>query len=141
LSEKARHSPIISEVVTVDDKLAVKIPESVCRTLEITPGTKLLLTADPIISEVVMNVAARPGALLAEARIVIDNNPGSMAKVAGKIAEENVNIVMFLLPASTRETISGTMLFDLSRSKKGIRELEKSLSELDVVRNITAKLL
>jgi len=45
LSEKARHSPIISEVVTVDDKLAVKIPESVCRTLEITPGTKLLLTA------------------------------------------------------------------------------------------------
>lgn len=141
MSEKTRQPPTITEVVNVDDKLEVRLPESACKALDITPGTKLLLTADPAVGEIVMNVAARPGSLLAEARLVIDNHPGSMAKITGKIAEERVNIVMFLLPASTKETISGTMLFDLSKSQKTLRELEKALSELDAVKSITTKLL
>jgi acetolactate synthase small subunit len=86
-----------------------------------------------------MNVAARPSALLAEARMVIDNHPGAMSKITGKIAEMDINIVMFLLPPSTKETISGTMLFDLSRSRATLKDLEKSLSQLDVVKSVVTR--
>jgi acetolactate synthase-1/3 small subunit len=141
LSEKTRQLRMISEVVDVNEKLTIRLPESACKALEITPGTKLLLTANPVVGEIVMNVAALPGALMAEARMVIDNQPGAMAKITGKIAQDNVNIVMFLLPASTKDTISGTMLFDLSRSSKTLKELERTLSKLDVVKNVTTKLL
>ncbi|MBS7622201.1 hypothetical protein KEJ39_00805 [Candidatus Bathyarchaeota archaeon] len=141
MSEKARQPPTITEVVSVGDKYEIRLPESVCKAFEMTPGTRLLLTADPAVGEIVMNVAARPESLLAEARMVIDNHPGAMAKITGKIAEENVNIVMFLLPASAKETISGTMLLDLSKSKKTLRDIEKTISGLDVVKNITTKLL
>ena len=141
MSEKAKQLPTISEVVDVDEKLAVRLPESACKALEIVPGTKLLLTADSAVGEIVMNVAARPGALMAEARMLIDNHPGSIAKITGKIAAENINIMMFLLPASTKDTISGMMLLDLSRSNKTLKELERILSELDVVKNVTTKLL
>ncbi|MEM2942038.1 MAG: hypothetical protein QXT81_01270 [Candidatus Bathyarchaeia archaeon] len=141
MSEKARQPPTVTEVVSVSDRFEIRLPESVCKALEMTPGTKLLLTADPAVGEIVMNVAARPGSLLAEARMIIDNHPGAMAKITGKIAEENVNIVMFLLPASTKETISGTMLLDLSKSKKTLKDIEKTLSGLDVVKSITTKLL
>ncbi len=141
MSEKARQLPTVSEVVDVDEKLSVRLPESACKALEIAPGTKLLLTADSAVGEIVMNVAARAGALMAEARMLIDNHPGSIAKITGKIAQENINIVMFLLPASTKDTISGTMLLDLSRSNKTLKELERILSELDVVKNVTTRLL
>jgi len=141
LSEKTRQPPNVTEVVNVGEKLEIRLPEPACKALEITPGTKLLLTADSAVGEIVMNVAGRPGSLLAEARMVIDNHPGSMAKITGKIAEEKVNIVMFLLPPSTKETISGTMLFDLSKTKKTLRELEKVLSELDAVKSITTRLI
>ncbi len=141
MSEKTRQPPNVTEVVNVGEKLEIRLPEPACKALEITPGTKLLLTADSAVGEIVMNVAGRPGSLLAEARMVIDNHPGSMAKITGKIAEEKVNIVMFLLPPSTKETISGTMLFDLSKTKKTLRELEKVLSELDAVKSITTRLI
>lgn len=141
MSEKTRQPPTVTEVVNVGDKFEIRLPEPACKALDITAGTKLLLTADPAVGEIVMNVAGRPGSLLAEARIVIDNHPGSMAKITGRIAEEKVNIVMFLLPASNKETISGTMLFDLSKSNKTLRELEKALSELDAVKSITTKLI
>jgi acetolactate synthase-1/3 small subunit len=142
LSEKTRQlrPRMISEVVDVDEKLTIRLPESLCKAFEITPRTKLLLTANPAVGEIVMNVAALPRALMAEARMVIDNQPGAMAKITGKIAQDNVNIVMFLLPASTKNTISGTMLFDLSRSSKTLKELETTLSKLDVVKNVTTKL-
>ena len=141
MSEKNRQLPAISAVVSVDDKLAVKLPESVCKALDIVPGTRLLLSASPDIGEITMNMAARPGALLAEARVVIDNHPGAMARITGKIAEEDVNIVMLLMPASTKETINGTMLLDLSKSKKTLKELENSLSALQVVRSVATRLL
>lgn len=141
MSEKTRQLPTISQVVSVDDMLAVKLPESVCKALEITPGTKLLLTANPDMGEITMSMASRPGALLAEARVIIDNHPGAMAKITEKIAEENVNIVMFLMPASTKETINGVMLLDLSGSKKTLKDLEGVLSKLEVVKSMTTKLL
>lgn len=139
MSEKARQLPTVSEGVSVDENLMIKLPESASKALEISPGTKLLLTAYPAVGEIVMNVASRPGALLAEARMVIDNHPGAMSKITGKIAEMDINIVMFLLPPSTKETISGTMLFDLSRSRATLKDLEKSLSQLDVVKSVVTR--
>ncbi|MGQ9543145.1 MAG: hypothetical protein ACUVTM_03515 [Candidatus Bathyarchaeia archaeon] len=141
LSGEVAGSAITSEIVTVDDDLTVKLPEGVCKTLEITPGTRLLLTVNLTVGEIVMSIAGRPGTLLAEARMTIDNHPGVMAKIAGRLAEENVNIIMFLLPPSTKETISGTMLLDISNSKKTLKEIEHSLSSMKDVREIAAKIL
>jgi hypothetical protein len=141
VSEKSKQMPTISEVVSVDENLNIKLPESVCKALEITPDTKLLLMADPTVGEIIMNVAALPGAPLAEARMIIGNQPGSLTKIGGKLAGDQINIVMFLMPPSTKDTINGSMLLDVSKSNKTIREIEKSLSELDVIRNVTVKLL
>jgi hypothetical protein len=141
LSEKARQMPTISEVVSVDENLNIKFPESVSKALEITPNTKLLLMADPTVGEIIMNVAARPGAPLAEARMIIGNQPGSLTKIGGKLAGDQINIVMFLMPPSTKDTINGTMLLDVSKSNKTAKEIEMSLSELDVIRKVTVKLV
>jgi bifunctional DNA-binding transcriptional regulator/antitoxin component of YhaV-PrlF toxin-antitoxin module len=141
LSDKTRQMPTVSEVVSVDENLRIKFPESVSKALEITPDTKLLLMADPTVGEIIMNVAARPGAPLAEARMIIGNQPGSLTKIGGKLAEDQINIVMFLMPPSTMDTINGTMLLDVSKSKKTAREIETSLSELDVIRKVTVKLV
>ena len=141
MSEKARQMPTISEVVSVDENLNIKFPESVSKALEITPDTKLLLMADPTVGEIIMNVAARPGAPLAEARMIIGNQPGSLTKIGGKLAGDQINIVMFLMPPSTKDTINGTMLLDVSKSNKTVGEIEKSLSELDVIRKVTVKLV
>lgn len=141
MSEKARQIPTVSEVVSVDENLSIKFPESVSKALEITPNTKLLLMADSTVGEIIMNVAARPGAPLAEARMIIGNQPGSLTKIGGKLAEDQINIVMFLMPPSTMDTINGTMLLDVSKSNKTAREIETSLSELDVIRKVTVKLV
>ena len=141
MSEKARQMPTVSEVVSVDENLSIKFPESVSKALEITPDTKLLLMADPTVGEIIMNVAARPGAPLAEARMIIDNQPGSLTKIGGKLAEDQINIVMFLMPPSTMNTINGTMLLDVSKSNKTTKEIETSLSELDVIQKATVKLV
>lgn len=141
MSDKTRQMPTVSEVVSVDENLRIQLPESVSKTLEITPDTKLLLMADPTVGEIIMNVAARPGAPLAEARMIIGNQPGSLTKIGGKLAEDQINIVMFLMPPSTMDTINGTMLLDVSKSKKTAREIETSLSELDVIRKVTVKLV
>lgn len=141
MSDKTRQMPTVSEVVSVDENLRIKFPESVSKALEITPDTKLLLMADPTVGEIIMNVAARPGAPLAEARMIIGNQPGSLTKIGGKLAEDQINIVMFLMPPSTMDTINGTMLLDVSKSKKTAREIETSLSELDVIRKVTVKLV
>ena len=133
--------PTVSEVVSVDENLSIKFPESVSKALEITPDTKLLLMADPTVGEIIMNVAARPGAPLAEARMIIDNQPGSLTKIGGKLAEDQINIVMFLMPPSTMNTINGTMLLDVSKSNKTTKEIETSLSELDVIQKATVKLV
>ena len=141
MSEKARQMPTVSEVVSVDENLSIKFPESVSKALEITPDTKLLLMADPTVGEIIMNVAARPGAPLAEARMIIDNHPGSLTKIGGKLGEDQINIVMFLMPPSTMNTINGTMLLDVSKSNKTAKEIETSLSELDVIQKATVKLV
>lgn len=141
MSGKTVGPPTLSEVVTVDNGFKATLPEEACKILEITPGTRLLLTVNPAVGEIVMNVAGKPGVLLAEARMTIDNHPGVMAKIAGRLAEENVNIIMFLLPPSTKETISGTMLLDISRSRKTLKEIEYSLSSLDDVKEIATKII
>ncbi len=141
MSEKARQMPTVSEVVSVDENLSIKFPESVSKALEITPDTKLLLMADPTVGEIIMNVAARPGAPLAEARMIIDNQPGSLTKIGGKLGEDQINIVMFLMPPSTMNTINGTMLLDVSKTNKTAKEIETSLSELDVIQKATVKLV
>ncbi|MBS7650302.1 MAG: hypothetical protein QXN62_05715 [Candidatus Bathyarchaeia archaeon] len=141
MSGKTVGPPTLSEVVTVEDGFKVTLPEEACRVLEITSGTRLLLTVNPTVGEIVMSVAGKPGTLLAEASMTIDNHPGVMARIAGKLAEENVNIIMFLLPPSTKETISGTMLLDISKCKKTLREIENSLSSLSDVKEIATKIL
>ncbi|MBS7626227.1 ACT domain-containing protein [Candidatus Bathyarchaeota archaeon] len=141
MSGKTVSPPTLSEVVTVEDGFRVTLPEEACRLLEITSGTRLLLTVNPAVGEMVMSVAGKPGTLLAEARMTIDNHPGVMARIAGKLAEENVNIIMFLLPPSTKETISGTVLLDISKSRKTLKEIESSLSSLNDVKEIVTKIL
>ncbi|MEM2107027.1 MAG: ACT domain-containing protein [Candidatus Bathyarchaeia archaeon] len=141
MSGKTVGPPTLSEVVTVEDGFKVTLPEEACRVLEITSGTRLLLTVNPTVGEIVMSVAGKPGTLLAEASMTIDNHPGVMARIAGKLAEENVNIIMFLLPPSTKETISGTMLLDISKCKKTLKEIENSLSSLSDVKEIATKIL
>ena len=83
----------MSELIRLDSKGRVLIPQSVREALGFREGMYLMLIADLDRGEVLLTPFADPEARLMEFRIKLTDVPGALARVANVLADANVDLL------------------------------------------------
>lgn len=83
----------MSELIRLDSKGRVLIPQSVREALGFREGMYLMLIADLDRGEVLLTPFADPEARLMEFRIRLTDVPGALARVANVLADANVDLL------------------------------------------------
>jgi len=83
----------MTEIVRVDAKGRIIIPIPIREALRFREGMYLMLTGDLDSKEVIITPFADPEAKLMEFRVGIKDVPGALARVAGVLADANVDLL------------------------------------------------
>jgi AbrB family looped-hinge helix DNA binding protein len=118
----------MTEIVRVDSRGRITMPASIREAVRLSEGMYVMLIADLDEKEVRIAPFADPEAKLVEFRITFSDMPGALAKAAGILAEEGVD----LLSSESRTLRRGksaewVVVADISRCKCSLKELEQKI--------------
>ncbi len=130
----------IKEIVRVDSKGRITIPLVIRDALDIREGMSVLLIADTDKKELVVSPVSDEAKLL-EIEIEIEDRPGALAEVAGKLAELGIDMVITRCTTLRRgENAECLIVADISRSSiSNERELEESIKHLEPIRMVKVR--
>ncbi|MEN2999430.1 MAG: ACT domain-containing protein [Acidilobaceae archaeon] len=124
----------ISEIIKVDLKGRITIPQTMREALEIRPGMLMVLIADAEKREVIMSPVMTSGETMYEFDILLTDRPGSLASVTNVFAEHKADIVASKCASITRgEEASCTIIVDMSLSPTMPEKVKEKLEALDTV--------
>jgi AbrB family looped-hinge helix DNA binding protein len=118
----------MTEIVRVDSRGRVTMPSSIREAVRLSEGMYVMLIADLDEKEVRITPFADPEAKLVELSIAFSDIPGALAKAAGILAEEGVD----LLSSESRTLRRGksaewVVVADVSRCRCKLDELSQKI--------------
>lgn len=117
----------VSELVRVDSKGRVLLPRSIRDATGIREGMHVLLTADAERREILISSLAAE-AELARFYIQMSDVPGSLAKIAGALADANIDLLATESRTLRRgELAEWNVVADVSRRTLDLESVEKAL--------------
>ena len=124
-------------MVKVDSKGRVTIPQTVRDALGINPGMYMVLIADVEKREIVLSPIAATAKSVVEVNVEMDDKPGALAQVVGKLSELGVDIIVSRCASVARgRTGVCTIIADMTNSTVRLQELRSKLEEVPVVRYV-----
>ena len=124
----------LSDVVKVDSKGRITIPQAVREALGVEPGMLMALIADFDKREIIVSpIATKPEAVY-ELDLNLVDKPGSLAAVAGVLAKHKADIIASKCASIARgEEASCTIIVDMSMSDVDVDSIKRELEELEAV--------
>jgi len=124
----------LSDVVKVDSKGRITIPQAVREALGVEPGMLMALIADFDKREIIVSpIATKPEAVY-ELDLNLVDKPGSLAAVTGVLAKHKADIIASKCASIARgEEASCTLIVDMSMSDVDADSIKRELEELEVV--------
>jgi AbrB family looped-hinge helix DNA binding protein len=124
----------LSDVVKVDSKGRITIPQAVREALGVEPGMLMALIADFDKREIIVSpIATKPEAVY-ELDLNLVDRPGSLAAVTGVLAKHKADIIASKCASIARgEEASCTIIVDMSMSDVDADSIKRELEELEVV--------
>ncbi len=124
----------LSEIVKVDSKGRITIPQAVREALGIEPGMLMALIADFDKKEIIVSPIATRTEAVYEYDIYLVDRPGSLAAVTNVLAKHKADIIASKCTSITRgEEASCTIIVDMSIADIDADSIKKELEDLDVV--------
>jgi len=124
----------LSDVVKVDSKGRITIPQAVREALGVEPGMLMALIADFDKREIIVSpIVTKPEAVY-EFDLNLVDKPGSLAAVTGVLAKHKADIITSKCTSIARgEEASCTIIVDMSLSDVDADTIKRELEELEVV--------
>lgn len=124
----------LSEVVKVDSKGRVTIPQAIREALGVEPGMLMALIADFDKREIVLSPIATRTEAIYEFDVNLVDKPGALAAVTGVLAKHKADIIASKCASIARgEEASCTLIVDMSTADIDADTIRKELEGLDVV--------
>ncbi|MCS7106706.1 MAG: ACT domain-containing protein [Acidilobaceae archaeon] len=124
----------MSEIIKVDLKGRITIPQTMREALEIRPGMLMVLIADAEKREIIMNPVMTSGETMYEFDILLADRPGSLASVTNVFAEHKADIVASKCASITRgEEANCIIVADMSLSSSSPEKIREDLEALETV--------
>lgn len=132
----------IKDIVKVDSKGRVTIPQAIREAFDIREGMNLLIIADTDEKEIVLSpVPSR--AKLVEIFVKIEDRPGVLASVSRTLADHGVDIVFIRCGVIKRGEVGEcTIIADISNTAlSSLDELSSALNKLEPVKSVEVKII
>lgn len=124
----------LSEVVKVDSKGRITIPQAVREALGVEPGMLMALIADFDKREIIISPIATRTEAIYEFDISLVDKPGALASVTNTLAKHKADIIASKCASIARgEEASCTLIVDMSMADVDADTIKKELEELGVV--------
>ncbi|MEM1927268.1 MAG: AbrB family DNA-binding protein [Acidilobaceae archaeon] len=124
----------LSEIVKVDPKGRLTIPQSVREALGIEPGMHIVMVADLEKREIELTPLSAPPEKLYEIELRLLDKPGALAAVADVLARVNADQLITRCTTIVRgEEAECTMVVDFSKSTVTPEDLRTYLNALESV--------
>jgi AbrB family looped-hinge helix DNA binding protein len=124
----------LSEIVKVDSKGRITIPQAVREALGVEPGMLMALIADFDKREIIVSPIAAKPEVVYEFDLNLVDKPGSLATVTNVLAKHKADIIASRCASIARgEEASCTLIVDMSMSDVDAETIRKELEGLDVV--------
>ncbi len=126
----------LTEIVRINEKGEIKIPQNIRDNIGMVEGMHVMLKADMDRREINITPFMTAEADLVEFKITLADVPGSLAKCATFLSENNINLVA----SESRQIQSGeisewVVVADISKCSSNIRDLCKKLVEKGLAKN------
>ncbi|NHJ31930.1 MAG: hypothetical protein FK732_03620 [Asgard group archaeon] len=126
----------LTEIVRINEKGEIKIPQNIRDNIGIVEGMHVMLKANIESREISIIPFMTSEADLVEFKITLADIPGSLAKCATFLSENNINLVA----SESRQIQSGEIsewivVADISKCKTNIRDLCKKLVDEGIAKN------
>ncbi|WP_461864634.1 ACT domain-containing protein [Thermococcus sp.] len=128
------------EIVRVKENGRIEIPLDYAYELGLVEGAYFLVEMDTDLKELHLERIALPGKKLMEIELIVLDRPGVLAKISDVLGRNGVNILFN--EAEELEHIEFAAIVavvDISGASIGIEELERELSGIEEVREISLK--
>lgn len=126
----------ISEIVKIDSKGRITIPLIMRESLGLMEGMYVVLIADTERREIMLTPILPPQAKIVEIKLLLKDEPGALAKVAGELANQGIDMITNRCASIKRgETAECIIIVDVSNMKlKTINDLKITLYKIPVVK-------
>jgi len=127
----------VYDFTTMDSKSRITIPIKIRKVLGLSEGMRFLVVANVPRKEIRIIPLIQLQAKVYRIRIVMLDRPGVLARVAGLLAEENVDLLMTESRTVRRgELAEWVVMADLSGCRLDALELIERIKGLDFVRSV-----
>lgn len=124
----------LSEIIKMDPKGRITIPQAMREALEIRPGMLMVLIADADKREIIMSPVMSSGESIYEFDVILTDKPGSLAAVTSIFAKHKGDIVASKCASITRgEEANCIFVVDMSISPSSTEDLRRELESLNSV--------
>ncbi|NJF24446.1 ACT domain-containing protein [Thermococcus sp. Bubb.Bath] len=128
------------ELIKVKEDGAVEIPLEFAYELGLVKGAYFLVEVDTNLKEAHMERIALPGKKLVEVELVVEDRPGVLARVSGLFGKHGINILFNESEELSELGLAAIVaIVDVSGSRIPLEELEKALTGLEEVRELTLR--
>ncbi|MFN4046030.1 MAG: AbrB/MazE/SpoVT family DNA-binding domain-containing protein [Acidilobaceae archaeon] len=130
----------VSEIVKVDSKGRITIPQTMREALGIEPGMVMAIIADFDKREIIVSPITGKGEMIYELDLYLVDRPGSLASVTDVLAKHKADIVASKCASIARGEEAGcTIIVDMSMADTDVETIRRELEDLDAVIQVRVK--
>lgn len=130
----------VSEIVKVDSKGRITIPQTMREALGIEPGMIMAIIADFEKREIIVSPITGKGEMIYELDLYLVDKPGSLASVTEVLARHKADIVASKCVSIARGEEAGcTIIVDMSIADADMETIRRELEDLGVVIQVRVK--
>ncbi|MDM7276043.1 MAG: AbrB family DNA-binding protein [Thermoprotei archaeon] len=130
----------VSEIVKVDSKGRITIPQTMREALGIEPGMIMAIIADFEKREIIVSPITGKGEMIYELDLYLVDKPGSLASVTEVLARHKADIVASKCVSIARGEEAGcTIIVDMSIADTDMETIRRELEDLGVVIQVRVK--
>jgi AbrB family looped-hinge helix DNA binding protein len=130
----------MNSIIKLDTRGRLVIPNEFRETLDLKEGDNVLLSLDPKNNTITINPVYGENSYLIKMEIKFKDKPGSLAKVATKLAELRVDLIMTESKSYERgKKARWDIIADISKSTLSIQEIKNELINTDFLEEASIK--
>ena len=128
------------DLIKIKRRGIIELPEDVAIELGIVEGAYLLSEVDEKDKEISFERIALPGKDLVEINVVLEDKPGTLAKIASEFGKRNINILFNEGDELGYGNLAAlVVIVDISKSKISLEAVEENLKSMEFIKELEVR--